>query len=489
MRISENIPALNAYTSLSRVNKRIDMSMRRLSSSSRINSVKDDAAGLAISNKLHDQINGLNKAGRNSMDGISAVQTAEGALQEVQDMVQRIRELSVQATNDSNEPEDRRKIQEEISSLKDEISGISDRAEFNKIKLLNGDACRLGIFSANMLGVAKCTYVSDNLPKDTLTYTIDKVGLPAVHNSNPSAVTGGIEGTLKINGETVHFETTDTPDDVVSKLKELSDRCNIDITIPNGKTWNDVKAGTAGFMMYTRDEGSSERIQISGDGAIINMLGLTAGTVYGNDAEISNIDLNNVNLSSVIKGNRIELTGTNGSNVIIQLELAKPLPDGSFALKNGDAVGAGGAVSVTGGNDAKLELTDFGMLVFQIGPNKSMEINLQIPSVTLEALGIENLSVSSFELAQKSISMSENALSKISTIRARLGAYQNRLEHTYANLMTASENTTEARSRIFDTDMAWEMTEMTKNNVISQAGISIMAQANQRPQQILQLIQ
>lgn len=490
MKINDNIPALQAYTSLLRVNRNIDKSMRRLASGIRINSVSEDAAGMAISNKLKSQVSGLDMAARNTMDGISLIQVAEGALQEVHNMLHRMKELAIQSSNGSNMPEDRKKINDEIEQLVSEINDTAYKTEFNNLKVLNGDAARLAKVPASDRAYVNATYVSDTVSSGVLDYTVASLGLPAsvIANSNFFPPVSSLVGqSFKINDDSFTVDGEDTIKTLIAKFKGLCDTNNLDVMLLDNASWSDFETGGEKAMIYSKAAGSDEKIIISGDAALLAAFGFSAGTETGRDAVMTVTTHDGEQLSWTSKGNTVEMLGTNSKVIDLEFKIGGPNSDGEFYTLDGVRINNNGTNASTNVN-RKIDVLDFGMIKLHIGSNKNMEMSIQIPDLSAKGLGIVSLNVKSFEASQKAINLANDAVSKISDVRSKLGAYQNRLEHTYANLNSTSENTSKALSRIYDTDMAWEMTQLTQNNVIGQAGMSIMAQANQRPQQILQLL-
>ncbi len=525
MRINHNVAAMQANNSLGNVNSAVDKSMKKLSSGKRINSAADDAAGLAIANKMNTQVRGLKMASRNALDGVSLIQTAEGALGEVQDMLQRMRELSVQAANDTMAPEDRRASQLEVDQLKDEITKTAGITEFNKIKLLNGDVDRMSFTKDENLIQSK--YISDTVTPGDYSFDITQVGMPAYFKATTGnfATPPNLEGTLNINGEDVTIEKTDNADQIFNKISELCQRLDMQVVKDGAYGTN-----TGNLYFYTNRAGSDQTITVnSASQALLTALGLdTRPSVKGSDATVNNLkytdpttgltDANFPNVSSATTiGNRVEIRSTDAKTMYLDIPLnvqvdttAKKFtffvsnnPSSATSIK--EAVVPGNLTSSTAvatasnpgtaptnvGKFANMQVSvlKYGPLAMQVGPNEKMELNLQIPKLTADALGLEKVNLKTREGASKSISYLDDAINVISDVRAKLGAYQNRLEHTIKNIDTTTENTTAALSRIEDTDMAAEMTEYNQNNVIVQAGVAILAQANQRPQQILRLLQ
>ena len=753
MRVNHNLSSMTIQNSLSKVQSMGEKSMKKLSTGLRINSAADDAAGMAISQKLKTQVKGLEMASRNSLDGISLVQTAEGALNEVQSMLQRMRQLAIQSSNDTLQSEDRAAIQLEINQLLIEIDDTSQKTEFNKIKLLNGDASRATASSNSSMVTA--SYTSDTVQPGTITYDLIAAGTQATVTSPGASfntemderkqLTTDYSGKLTINGEIIEINREDDINKITNKLKELCDRAGVEVMVTGGGSWEDWQKGDASLMLVTKDAGSQQKIDISASNTVLlNALGFTDGVNTfdkGTDAKIENVVYNGKNVLASSNGNEVEITADAGQVVRLNLNTTIDTQTGQFrmptdangnvlnidmhsgqisndraidangnviyftkipqpprsefqipstsgnvfeigingstriynvngsteaekaeqlmaALKsdgldvvidsgdpstikilsvnnnismnslvptteftgapasgsadtilsaatagkafeinvdgtkhtfpagtsmadvasklgsdfsvngsgdleynsatpvsitatsfeaeginnttnptpdkividrvlepNGNLIIAGpnvtasldasgnlatdGSLSLTkadgtsfalptsatvqplspGDTAMKLDLLDFGPLVLHVGPNENMTLDLHLPNISTAGLGLSNLNMLSREGSEAAIGMVDEALNRVSDIRARLGAYQNRLEYTISNLDTTHENATASLSRIEDVDMAMEMSQYTQNNVLSQAGISILSQANQRPQQILQLLQ
>jgi len=385
MIINHNMPALNTYNRLSANNAQTSKSLEKLSSGLRINRAGDDAAGLAISEKMRGQIRGLDQAGRNAQDSISLIQTAEGALNETHSILQRMRELAVQAGNDSNTEVDRGEIQKEINQLTDEIDRIANTTEFNTQKLIDGS----------------------------------KKGLVEAAESKTSI--------------------------------QLNTKADIKI---DATTATDI--ATSGTIIITRT-------LVSGSSFNANHFSV------GNPASIT---------ASLTDENTISFAGED------------------IQLSGGDlmdlAIGESITISVKKAINASTTVGDsFSM---QIGANSGQNILIGINSMKSEDLGLRSgtdskaLDISDYDKATAAISTINNAIELVSAERSKLGAVQNRLEHTINNLSASSENLTAAESRVRDVDMAKEMMNFQKNNILSQAAQAMLAQANQQPQGVLQLL-
>lgn len=396
MRINQNLAALNAYRNLSTNNVSLGKSLEKLSSGFRINRAADDAAGLVISQGLRAQVSGLRQATRNAQDGISVVQTAEGALNEVHSMLNRMRDLGVQAANSgSNDLSARNAAQAEIDALKAEVNRVSDKTSFGGQKLLDGS---YGVKSAKASG-----FDADN------SYT----------------VAGGETFSVNINGT---GPTTVTMS-ALTAANGSSTAAALETAINSG-----LAAGGAGAQAFA-GKVSVKATQSGG----------------GNTLEISVAGLADTQTFTITDG-----TGT-------------PLADMGLA---------GATVVAAAGSSGK----------FQIGANANDTVDVQIGDMDATALGIGSIDVTTDAGAAAAITNLDTAIATVSSKRGDLGALQNRFESMINNLQVTTENLVASESRIRDTDMAAEMTNFTKNQILSQAGTAMLAQANQVPQGVLSLL-
>ncbi|MDF2656581.1 MAG: flagellin domain protein [Bacillota bacterium] len=413
MRINHNIAALNTYRQLSGNTGATSKSLEKLSSGLRINRAGDDAAGLAISEKMRGQIRGLDQASRNASDGISLIQTAEGALNETHSILQRMRELAVQASNDTNTTEDRKNIQDEMDELNKEIDRIAETTQFNTKNLLDGSMGINKDATANINANDSVKTLSGTVAVlaasgTALTDLTDKDG-----NSLGIASGDKIEVSYVVNGVT----KTDTLD--VTGSSDLADLL--------GKIGDGTASYSGGVKMTASDEGFE-------------------AAIYG-----------------------ITITVKDDKGVT--------------------KAGATNALSSFSETDAAADTRADGRATFHIGANTNQNMQLSIENMSSSALGVKGLKIGNQGQANVAIKVIDAATQKVSAQRSSLGAIQNRLEHTINNLGTSSENLTAAESRIRDVDMAKEMMEFTKNNILSQASQAMLAQANQQPQGVLQLLQ
>jgi flagellin len=467
MRINHNIPALRALHQLNRSNNKLDTTLERLSSGLRINRAADDAAGLAITQKMDTQVRGLEQANRNAMDGISLIQTAEGALSEVHAMLQRIRELAVQVSNGTYDASDREAVQNEVEQLQTEIQRISNDTEFNEMKLLDGSVDRRAFSSDET--VAKIVSMSDTVAPGVYDFTVTQEATQTVATGGAGSdlftagvVTAGKEGIVNINGEQVEIKVGDTADDVFGKLRDVCER--VDITMTSSTT----PYANGSVLTFTHNKyGDDHNINITGTNTLLTGLEIDGGTittVMGGDMQVDPATV----------GFPTDVTIEASGNEVVFRASA------NFELRVSDG-GTPGAVSIN--------ILKTGPLNLQIGANEGQFMEVRIQEISPKTLRLTEMNLSTAAGAQAAISIADEAITAVSSVRAKLGAYQNRLEHTIANLESAGENMTAALSRIQDADMAYEMAQFTQQNIIQQAGTSMLAQANQRPQSLLQLLQ
>lgn len=413
MIINHNLNSMNAHRNMSFNTNQTGKAMEKLSSGLRINRAGDDAAGLAISEKMRGQIRGLDQASRNSQDAVSLIQTAEGGLNETHSILQRMRELSVQSSNDTNTNDDRKNIQDEMKQLGTEIDRIANQTEFNTKKLLNGSMGEAQVAAAGTITN------TGNLAAGTSGATTF-ASLSDKDNNNLGIQVGDvITATWSVNGTQKSAKITVTATGTTSTLTGLTAAIAGEATIASAAT-------TAGVMTLTA---------------------ATTGT------------------ANQINGFSIEVKSGN-----VRKEAA------SNALSN-----------FAVGTEAKDTRTD-GSATFHIGANNGQTINLSLSDMKASTLGVNQLQVGTQSQSETAVKVIDSAIKKVSEERSKLGSVQNRLEHTINNLNVGAENLQAAESRIRDVDMAKEMMNFTKNNILNQAAQAMMAQSNQQPQAVLQLL-
>lgn len=498
MRINHNISAMQTNTQLRKTGNNLDTALERLSSGYRINKAADDAAGMAISRKMKTQIQGLQRASMNGSDGISVIQTAEGALNEVTSMLQRMRELSVQAANGTNTLEDRDAIQQEINQLRYEIQRISDTTEFNTKTLLNGNVDKNSYTNTTNL---ELIYTSDNVP-------VKEYEMNLIQDPRQAVVVAGIvnfdelaedeAGRITINGYSVYMTPGETLESAFTSIRNLCEQMNLKAFFGEGPSedgplenagYEETEIGEGNLIIMSNGYGSAQHVSIQcNNDNLASVFGLSTDTVtaYGVDAGVELGEGFASTATAVADGDIIYIRDNN------DFEMRFQVTAGVAGTEFQDATGDGGGdteISTGTGFESVTTLLEAGSMYLQVGANEDQNMEVRIPRVDPVTLGIANVNVCTQEGAEAAITSFDNAVNEVSAIRAKLGAYQNRLEHSITNLDTTSLNMTEAMSRIEDVDMAEEMTEFTQQNVLDQAGTSMLAQANQRPQNILQLLQ
>ena len=512
MIINNNISAVIANKHLLRTEAGIAASTEKLSSGYKINHAYQNPSGMAISNKMRAQIKALDRATDNASDGISVIQTADGALNEVTSMLQRMRELAVQAANDTNTPQDRAQIQKEEAELRDEIDRVSSSTEFNSMQLLNGDM-QTKVYADNVSRLS----VSDAVDPGTYSIEITQAatkGSITASTYPANDVTADQAGSFTINGQTVTLTEGMTADEAVEALKTAAELGDATATKENN-----VLTITSGIKTDDYDEvlgnawGKNAKISISYDNTndkakkALEYFGLSSpSSQTTSSTSVSTTTITSDNQKDAVVNLRPTVTNkasdakefsssatasVDGKKVTIKDNNGFEM---SFLLDNAltkDATTGKEVTNSTTSYDGKLEIkvTDIGKMAFHVGSNKDQVIKTEIPSISAKSLYLDQINVNSHQSASRAISLVDDAITQVSSIRATLGAAQNRLEHTYDTNNSTSENINSAVSRIRDTDMATEMVEYTKDNVLQQAGTSVLSQANELPQMALQLLQ
>lgn len=482
MKINRNMSAVVANRQLLRTENKLSLSMGRLSSGYKINKAGDNPAGMAISSKMKAQIDGLNQAEANSDDGQSVLRIADGALNEVSNMLQRIRELSVQAANGTNSYSDRQSIQDEIDQLTQEVDRISTDTEYNKKTLLDGSTNTRVYVSGTHKGTTNTKFarsatridfseevlpgnytVEVKTPAKQATYQLDMSGL--INDPNFDG------GTVSINGVGIDYEKDMSADDVYKQLMSVADEigCKIEKDPNNAGVYNitaDNKGSKETLTILMSDE-MAHKTGLDQQGAVQNADDKSYKLVAsGTDAEIELKDGFGSTVITNVEGNRVKITDKGGFSMDFLL---------SDDVQNGDTL--------------TFDVTDVGAMTIQIGANQYQNMDVHIPEVSSESLYLDTVNVAVNGGADKAISTMDAAIAKLSAIRSGIGAYTNRLEYASSSLAETQEDMTTAYSGLMDTDMASEMTEYTQQNILEQAAVSVLSQANDIPQQVLSLLQ
>ena len=535
----------------------------------RINSASDDAAGLAISEKMNSQTKGLAMAQRNAQDGISMIQTAEGALKETHSILQRMRELAVQSSNDTNTSDDRAEIQKEMDQLKEEINRIADTTEFNTKSLLNGaisadsdvaavsgESLGSGIESLNVDPTSELeadnytlTTVTDTKVLNGLTDASHSVGVDNVDVEADTALTEG-QYIANVSSTITATETEDTTNAGGGGSVTASNLADSETGLADGDYSIAFDGANTATLTFTAEDGTQKTATATYDSAVasetlsfdVNSDGsamaeftvasdsVNANEVYSENrstqyhAELQDSDGNTIgNQVDIVEGQEDVVIGddTNGETVSVDFGSDLVVGEANFGVKStGEAsavlkdssdntidsqriendtqrvdLGSTGLSFSTGtlvdGEETTFNIntsTQDNSVKFQIGANEGQNMELGINDMRTTALGVNGIDVSTQSDADNAITTLDDAIASVSGERSKLGAVQNRLDHTINNLNTAEENLTAAESRISDVDMAKEMMNMSKQQILSQAGTAMLAQANQLPQGVLQLL-
>lgn len=474
MKISYNAPAMRAGNALNASDSRLSKSLGRLSSGLKVTASKDNPSGYAIGRRMNTQITGLGTATQNSNNGISVIETADGALTEVHEMLQRMNELAVKGENGTLTTTDRMTLEQEFTQLKDEITRIASDTEFNGQTLLDGSFDLRGYTNNHQV---KVDFYSDEV---------------IAKNYSISALSVAYDEDGKIDKDT----TTMILGPEFPVGTKISDTTETKITL----------TGPLNFEMtleIPKDEGASGVIDVpafdvsydisetpAGSGDLVSILDLTATNTAFAAAIAGNPDIPaGATITSAVDNgdgtNTLVIEDGNG----FRLDIVCKQPDTS-ELSDGDTVpvSVGGSQMVSIQN-LELDITGIGAMDTQTGANEGQQLAIRIPTISLNRLGLENTDMKTQDSCGDANKAIKNAILYVSDARSRLGAYQNRLEHTVNNLAVSTENMTASYSRIMDVDIAEEMTNYTTEQVISQAAVSMLAQANERPSQVLQLLQ
>lgn len=603
MKVNQNVSAVISNAQLHRAENKLTASIERLSSGYKLNKAKDSPAGMAISNKMRAQIMALDQSSRNAADGTSVMQTADGALNETHAMLQRIRELCVQAATDTLTTEDKEACQEEIAALQAEIDRIATDTEFNGKRILDGSQ-DYRIYPSVYNDTTKTnelasTYIrnfqtSDEVSPEDYKFNITQVPEQAAtdYTMNLNALPwktekegdNAVEVTeIKINECPVKIYKTDTPDDIYKKMRAAGELGGVkveqDQIDPDKYTLTSFEYGKSAKISVTSEQSVSARgkdaqpgknaepavatleldqnfagvVEINGhkvkidatDSSLIiaqklqdagDLAGVTVAkedptdpnnynyvlttkasgesakidatakaslaTAEGVDTQIELIrdtdqkeDSNGTGMVDAdgnpvlygegfsntaiysSDGKKVSIRDLNGFEMIFEIDPEKDMNDTL------DGVAANGPVEVN------LEMTDIGSMTLQIGTHEHQIVDVRIPAVTCESLYIDELNVVRKGGADKAITALDGAIAQVSAVRSRIGAYQNRLDYAVSSLDATEENMEAAISRVMDTDMAEEMSVYSNMNVLDQAAISVLTQANDMPQQVLQLLQ
>jgi len=502
--INTNTSSINARRKLTSSSNALSRSFERLSSGLRINSARDDAAGLAISNRMTAQIRGLDQAVRNSNDGISLAQTAEGALNETTNLLQRIRELAVQSASDNNNPSDRASLNEEVTQLVDEINRIAQNTSFNGNKLLNGDI----ISSVLQVGANVGETISVGIDSAEATQLSRQMRRVSALGVDANVAMGSLSFGTQIDPTTTQYtdiRTAVDDDDSLSTSNRAESAIAKAAAINDAYEFTGVRAivgkTTIGSVNGTTIQGGHQASDtIDGgdltetDFFVLNGMKIAGFEVLQNDSDGALVDAVNAVadetgvLASLDGNSNLVLTAEDGRNIELTLS--------SATVADVTGLLGGGPLTAVFGGEMTLQSNKQIDGVFGGSTNQALG-NLRLDGVAgagtaifgvSSDFSVQTLDITTREASNLAIEIVDLALEQISSQRASLGAIQNRLESTINNLTTNSENLSASRSRILDADFAAETANLSRNQIIQQAGVSILAQANQQPQIALSLL-
>lgn len=483
--INSNVASLNAQRNLNTSQTQLATSLQRLSSGLRINSARDDAAGLAISERFTAQIRGLNQAARNANDGISLAQTAEGALAEIGNNLQRIRELAVQSANGTNSASDRASLDAEAAQLIAEITRVSSQTSFNGLNLLDGTFTSQNFqvgananqtISVNSIADSRSTALGSNVlvAAGTLIGTT-KAAAADLTGGNLIAVEAGLTINTVNGGTTAAFGYAALADAkaIAAAINTNAASVGVTATATNSATLSGLSA--AGTVSFTLGGTASAAISA----AVTDPTDLTAlvGAING----ASGTTKITATFTSTSSKDSITLTSSDGSDISI-------LNYANTSAVVGDTLAFSGVTLTEGAGDSSIKIGSVTLnstkgAITLAGHNADV-----FNTATSTFSSVAGVSLTTAANAQLALAVVDAALSQINVSRGDLGAYQNRFSSAIANLQTTSENLSASRSRIQDADFAAETASLTRNQVLQQAGVAILAQANALPQQVLSLL-
>lgn len=500
--INTNIASINAQNNLLKSQGELQTSLQRLSSGLRINSAKDDAAGLAIADRMTSQIRGLNQAVRNANDGISVAQTAEGALQESSNILQRMRELAIQSANDSNSAGDRANLQKEVAQLQSELNRIADTSTFNGKNLLDGtfisQKFQVGSEANQTINVTIGSARATNMGNYTVTTNgslaaaTTAAGTPAV---NPVVTTEDFSVSGPNGSATIGVDAADSAADIVDAVNAEQSSTGVTATAITQANLDSIvtATGTVTFSLTGNTDSGAQAISASG---------ITATDVSAlADAINAKAGLTSITAELSSDKTSIKLVNTNGDDIVITDASDGDAGNAAVVMSvqglNADGSNAGTAVDLTDGATNTDSTRIGGDITFSAAGTFSVTSGgtgtaLFDTTGTAYVAGLNsvaNIDISSQSGSNDALDVIDQALTFIADTRATLGAVQNRLDGVISNLSSISENVSAARSRIQDADFAAETATLTRNQILQQAGFSVLSQANALPQSVLSLLQ
>jgi flagellin len=499
--INTNTASINAQRNLMASNSTLQTSLRRLSSGLRINSAKDDAAGLAIASRMSAQVSGLNQAIRNANDAVSLSQTAEGALGESSNILRRIRDLSVQSANDTNSGSDRIALQQEVGQLQQELNRVANETEFNGRKLLDGSFSaqqfQVGANANQTISIgmtsAKATAIGNQ------SVVTDGTGLQAQVGTSSGGAIGATASTVAAQVLTVSGLKSSTVDvaagaaasDIAASVNRVSADTGVN-AVARSQANLTVSGVTGGSSTFTFNLAST-------NGATTTPSAVNISAKVSNMSDLSgladaiNAKSGQTGITAVANAGTVTLTNEAGDDILID-NVTDGAGTGTLNVASADVDGSGAfsptpvALADGGTNSARVtgKVTFNSSDSFSVSSDTGTTLMTAATGSTLSSVG--SIDIGSQQGANDAIVVVDSALSFVNGLRAKLGAVQNRVESTISNLSATSENLTAARSRIQDADFAQETAELTRSQVLQQAGMAMLAQANALPNTVLTLL-
>ena len=525
MFVNTNIPAFNAQRQLYANNLSLDKSLERLSSGLRINTGADDASGLAMAEKMKAQSVGLTSAIQNTQDGTSLFKIADGALDQVGRILSRLEELVVRANNRTLTDGDRITLQDEITQLIDQVSVISNNTEYNTLKLLDGNLDikkNLTVVNPGIPGSMKILQTPGTVK--TATNTV----LSIISKATPALVSGSVivqstqvnlQNSVNINGVDIQVSPSDTLNTVLSKINQANSKTNVIavqvgnyVGLVSGVIDSDaqnISKGISSAGMTTATNGSAVGYTVVGTAATISLGGDTGiWSWLGYSNALTTYAVSGTNVAGTLGGIKMQATG----NTLVMEDAGSPM----YGIKIGTSMynEAYGGYVLTGtsagntlnsavyyvtstGDQATISTNDNKKVGLQLGANYNQSIAYSLQSISPDVIGVgassklsslKQVNVITLVDANLSLKVIQKAITDVTTIRAAIGATLNRLDYTEKTIRVQRENMQSAESKIRDADMALEMTYYTRNQILSQTATAMLAQANQRPQNVLQLL-
>lgn len=474
MQINRNMSAVIANNQLLGIEDRLSASIERLSSGLKINRASDNPAGMAISNKMKAQIDALDQAEANAADGISVVQIADGALNEVSSILQRIRELSVQAANGINSFDDRQSMQDEVDELVKEVDRISADTEYNTKKLLDGSS------NVRVYGENGSRYqISESVDAKVYSLNVESVATQATVGLAYEVPQES--GILTINGVSANINEGMTKEAYLQVVRDAATEAGCSVEISEDGTQMLICSDYYGYdeeitVSMTEDLARTAGILAHEDCEYVEDEKVYKVHTTGVDAVVTiptQLEASGFTTTTTVEcnGNRVVVSDNDGFSIDFLLnEEYKPVAD-----------------AVNG--NFEIDVTDIGSLTIQVGANEYQTMDVRIDEISAYTLYLDSVDIAIENGADRAMNTLDDAIAKVSAARSRIGAFQNRLEYAEKSLSSSVENITAAYSGLLDTDMAEEMTEYTQQNILNQAAISVLSQANELPQQILSMLQ